>query len=66
MVTVEPDFKEFLELLNEEHVEYLIVGGYALAYCGLPRYTKDLDLFIRPDAQNASRIADLEALGESS
>jgi hypothetical protein len=66
MVTVEPDFKDFLELLNEEQVEYLIVGGYALAYCGLPRYTKDLDLFIRPDAQNASRIADLEALGESS
>jgi hypothetical protein len=61
MVTVEPDFKEFLELLNEEHVEYLIVGGYALAFCGLPRYTKDLDLFIRPDAGNATRI--LRALG---
>ena len=62
MVTVEPDFKEFLELLNEERVEYLIVGGYALAYCGLPRYTKDLDLYVRPDAENAARI--LRALGK--
>ena len=53
-------------ILNEEHVEYLIVGGYALAYCGLPRYTKDVDLYVRPDAENAARIADLKALGESS
>jgi hypothetical protein len=37
------DFKEFAELLNSNSVEYLIVGGYALAAYGHPRYTGDLD-----------------------
>jgi hypothetical protein len=36
------DFKEFAELLNLNHVEYLVVGGYALAAYGHPRYTGDL------------------------
>jgi len=36
------DFKEFIKLLNEKGVKYLIVGGYAVAYYGLPRYTKDI------------------------
>ena len=39
-----PDFKEFIELLNAHNVEYLIVGGYALAFHGHPRYTKDIDV----------------------
>jgi hypothetical protein len=56
MVTVEPDFREFLELLNEEQVEALIVGGYAMAYHGVPRYTKDLDLYVHPTADNAAKI----------
>ncbi len=37
------DFKEFIELLNSRRVEYLIVGGYALAAHGHPRYTGDID-----------------------
>ena len=39
-----PDFKEFIELLNAHNVQYLIVGGYALAFHGHPRYTKDIDI----------------------
>jgi len=55
------DFKELLELFNSHKVEYLIVGGYALAFHGAPRVTGDIDLFIRPTCENAERI--LAALG---
>jgi hypothetical protein len=37
------DFREFIELLNSNQVKYLVVGGYALALHGHPRYTKDMD-----------------------
>jgi len=37
------DLKEFIELLNSRKVKYLILGGYALAYHGRPRYTGDID-----------------------
>ena len=50
------DFKEFAELLNSNSVEYLIVGGYALAAYGHPRYTGDLDLWIGCDPGNAARL----------
>jgi DNA polymerase II small subunit/DNA polymerase delta subunit B len=40
------DFKEFIELLNGHNVRYLVVGGYAVAFHGYPRYTKDLDVWI--------------------
>jgi len=43
-------------LFNTHHVEYLIVGGYALAFHGAPRFTGDLDIFVKPDAVNAQRI----------
>ena len=52
----QPDFKELLALFNARHVEYLIVGGYALAFHGAPRFTGDLDIFVKPDAANAQRI----------
>lgn len=38
------DFKELLNLLNEEKVKYLIIGGYAVGKHAEPRYTKDLDI----------------------
>lgn len=38
------DFKEFIQSLNEHSVRYLIIGGYAVAFHGHPRYTKDLDV----------------------
>jgi predicted nucleotidyltransferase len=53
---VQKDFRELLELFNKHNVEYMIVGGYALAFHGAPRYTGDLDIFIRPDSLNAQRI----------
>lgn len=43
------DFKEFIQLLNEYEVRYLVIGGYAVAIHGHPRYTKDLDIWIEID-----------------
>jgi hypothetical protein len=59
---IQKDFKELLELLNAHKVEYVIVGGYALAFHGAPRFTGDIDLFVKPDPENATRI--LAALDE--
>ena len=56
------DLREFVELLNANRVEYLVVGAFALAFYGVPRYTADLDLLVRPTIENGSRI--LRALGE--
>jgi len=50
------DFKEFLQLLNSEKIEYLIVGGYAVSYYGYPRPTGDLDVWIAIDPANAERL----------
>lgn len=50
------DFKEFIRLLNENEVRYLVVGGYAVAIHGHPRYTKDIDIWIEPNAQNIVRL----------
>jgi hypothetical protein len=59
---VQKDFRELLALFNEHKVEYVIVGGYALAFHGAPRYTGDIDILIHPDTANAHRI--LAALDE--
>jgi hypothetical protein len=56
------DFKEFIELLNEHNVRYLVVGGYAVAFHGHPRYTKDIDIWIEMSLENAENI--LAALKE--
>ncbi len=50
------DFKEFAQLLNTNEVEYLIVGGYALAAHGHPRYTGDLDFWVGTDLLNGEKI----------
>jgi hypothetical protein len=44
-IELHPDFKDFLRLLNSHHVEYLVVGGYAVGYHGYPRATGDLDIY---------------------
>jgi len=49
-----PDFKEFIQSLNANHVRYLVVGGYAVALHGHPRYTKDMDVWIEPSPDNAA------------
>lgn len=51
-----PSLKEFLRLLAHHGVEYLLVGGYAVAAHGHPRYTKDIDLWIRQTQENADRV----------
>ena len=50
------DFKEFIELLNSNDVKYMVVGGYALAIHGHPRYTKDIDIWILMDVENARKV----------
>ncbi|OIP92159.1 MAG: hypothetical protein AUK24_01945 [Syntrophaceae bacterium CG2_30_49_12] len=59
---VQKDFKELLELFNGHNVEYMIVGAYALAYHGAPRFTGDIDIFIHPSPENAQKI--LSALAD--
>ncbi len=51
-----PDYKEFFQLLNANNVRYLVVGGYAVAYHGHPRYTKDVDIWIWINPDNAKRV----------
>jgi hypothetical protein len=50
------DLREFVELLNSLDVHFLIVGAFALAHHGYPRYTGDIDLFVEKSAENAERI----------
>lgn len=50
------DFKEFLRLLNETEVQYLLVGGYAVGYHGYPRATADLDVWVAVNPDNAEKL----------
>jgi hypothetical protein len=50
------DLREFIGLLNSHGVEYVIVGAHCLAFHARPRYTGDLDIFVRPTADNAERL----------
>ncbi len=61
---IQPDFRDLLELFNSRKVKYMVVGGYALAFHGAPKYTGDIDIFVSPDSKNADRImAALEEFG---
>ena len=55
-MVLSPDFKEFLQSLNDNQVRYLVAGGYAVAFHGYPRYTKDLDIWIELERANAERL----------
>ena len=57
MVTIQlpADFKEFLQLLNDHKVEYLLIGGYAVGYHGYPRATVDMDIWIATNPANAAQ-----------
>lgn len=55
-MVLDKDFKEFIQLLNENDVKYLVIGGYAVAFHGYPRYTKDLDFWIWANPDNADRL----------
>ena len=51
-----PDFKELLSVLNAHRVKYLVVGAYAVSVHAQPRATKDLDIWIQPDLENAKAV----------
>lgn len=58
------DFKEFIQSLNENEVKYLVIGGYAVAFHGHPRYTKDLDVWVALSEQNATNLVNaLDSFG---
>lgn len=61
------DFKEFLQSLNDNDVKYLIIGGYAVAFHGHPRYTKDIDIWLSAEKSNiANLLKALEDFGFAS
>lgn len=51
-----PDFKELLSVLNAYNVKYLVVGAYAVSIHAQPRATKDLDILVKPDAENGKAV----------
>jgi hypothetical protein len=51
-----PDFKELLSVLNAHHVRYLVIGAYAVSIHAQPRATKDLDIWVKADAENAKAV----------
>ncbi len=55
-MTLDQDFEDFVALLNKYHVDYMIVGGYALAFHGKPRHTGDLDIWIDIKDENAEKL----------
>jgi hypothetical protein len=55
-MNLQKDLKEFIELLNALDVHFLIVGAFAMAHHGYPRYTGDIDLFVERTTENAERI----------
>ncbi|OAQ38007.1 hypothetical protein A5893_16720 [Pedobacter psychrophilus] len=52
----EQDFVDFVQLLNDHNVKYMVVGAHALSLHGRPRHTGDLDIWIKPDEENASKM----------
>lgn len=55
-MSLQKDLREFIESLRAQGVEYVIVGGFALAFHGYPRYTGDLDILVRCSPENAARL----------
>lgn len=55
-MNTQPDFEELLKLLEQNNVRYMIVGGYAVAFHGVPRFTKDIDVFFLNSEQNIAKV----------
>jgi hypothetical protein len=53
---IQEDFEEFLKLLNRKKVEYVVVGGYAVAFHGYVRATKDIDILFHNSQENIQRL----------
>ena len=50
------DFLDFFALLNENKVEYMLIGGYAVSFYGYPRFTGDIDIWINNTKRNAVKV----------
>jgi len=61
-MNLQKDLREFVELLSALDVHFLVVGAFAVAYHGYPRYTADIDFFIERSPQNAQRL--LQAINQ--
>src|SRR5439155_14130868 len=59
MIKLTQDFKEFLQLLNSEKIEYLLIGGYAVGLYGHVRPTKDIDLWVSVAPENLDRLVEV-------
>jgi hypothetical protein len=59
LAKLQSDLSEFVALLNSTGVEYLVVGGHAVAFHGHPRLTGDIDFFVRPTQENGVHIVDV-------
>ena len=55
-IVLPPDFKEFLNILKDKNIQYLLIGGYAVGYHGYPRATNDMDIWIAIDPKIAERM----------
>jgi hypothetical protein len=56
LAKLQSDLNEFIALLISRSVEYLVVGGHAVAFHGYPRFTGDIDFLLRPTRENAERV----------
>jgi predicted nucleotidyltransferase len=66
MIALDPNFRDLLSCLNSADVRYLVVGGYAVNYHGYHRNTKDIDIWVAAEPENASRVSTaLRAFGFS-
>ncbi len=64
MIHLNPDFRDFILLLTKHRVDFLLVGGYAVALHGFPRYTGDIDFFVAVSPDNAvALVAVFDAFG---
>lgn len=59
MIEFPKDFKEFLQLLNSNEIEYLVIGGYAVGFHGYPRATGDMDVWIAINETNALKMVEV-------
>lgn len=62
MEQLQTDLREFIRLLNEKNVEYVLIGAHAVTLHGHPRFTADIDFFIRQSEENAERVRDVIAI----
>lgn len=56
VIELPPDFKEFLRLLQDHNVEYLLIGGFAVGFYGYPRATSDINIWVGRAPENAKRV----------